>query len=63
MKRRTIFLAGGCFWGVQKFLDQYDGVLETETGYANGPDKAPTYRDVCMSSGHVEAVRVEYDEE
>ncbi|MBR4232689.1 MAG: peptide-methionine (S)-S-oxide reductase MsrA [Oscillospiraceae bacterium] len=59
---KTIYLAGGCFWGMQKFIDQFDGVLETEVGYANGPDTAPTYRDVCDSSGHAETVRVLYDE-
>ena len=67
---RTIYLAGGCFWGVQKFFDQFDGVLETEVGYANGPDdytngtgQAPSYRDVCRSSGHAETVRIVYDPE
>ena len=59
---KTIYLAGGCFWGMQKFLDQFDGVIRTEVGYANGPDKAPTYRDVCGGSGHAETVRVDYDE-
>ena len=61
METRTIYLAGGCFWGMQKYLDQFDGVLETETGYANGPAEAPTYRQVCLSSGHAETVRVVYD--
>ena len=59
----TIYLAGGCFWGVQKFLDQFDGVIETEAGYANGPDEAPDYRAVCNGSGHAETVRVLYDPE
>ena len=58
---KTIYLAGGCFWGVQKYFDRFDGVLETEVGYANGPDTAPTYQDVCRSSGHAETVRVVYD--
>ena len=60
---REIYLAGGCFWGVQRFIDQFDGVLETEAGYANGPDAAPSYQEVCASSGHAETVRVRYDEE
>ena len=60
MKR--IYLAGGCFWGVQKFFDQFDGVIATEVGYANGPDAAPSYQEVCASSGHAETVRVDYDE-
>ena len=47
----TIYLAGGCFWGLQKFFDQFDGVIRTEAGYANGPDKAPSYQEVCKNSG------------
>lgn len=33
---RTIYLVGGCFWGTQKFFDQFDGVIATTVGYANG---------------------------
>ncbi len=58
---KTIYLAGGCFWGMQKFFDQFDGVVHTEVGYANGPEEAPNYQDVCNSSGHAETVRVDYD--
>ena len=57
----TIYLAGGCFWGMQRFLDQFDGVLRTEVGYANGPDRAPSYEEVCRDSGHAETVRIDYD--
>ena len=59
---KTVYLAGGCFWGMQKFFDQFAGVLRTEVGYANGPDKAPSYQDVCADSGHAETLRVDYDE-
>ena len=41
---REIYLAGGCFWGVQKFFDQFEGVTGTAVGYANGPETAPSYR-------------------
>ncbi len=58
----TIYLAGGCFWGLQKFFDQFDGVISTEVGYANGPDRVPTYQEVCADSGHAETVKVVYDE-
>ena len=58
---KTIYLAGGCFWGMQKFFDQFDGVAETEVGYANGPDYAPSYQEVCKNSGHAETLRIEYD--
>ena len=59
---RTIYLAGGCFWGMQKFFDQFEGVVSTQVGYANGPDRAPTYQQVCQNSGHAETVRIDYDE-
>ena len=59
---QAIYLAGGCFWGLQKYYDQFDGVLRTEVGYANGPDWAPSYEDVCADSGHAETVMIEYDE-
>ena len=57
----TIYLAGGCFWGTQKFFDQFQGVISTQVGYANGPDSAPSYQDVCADSGHAETVRIDYD--
>ena len=60
---KKIYLAGGCFWGLQKYFDQFDGILETEAGYANGPDKAPTYKEVCNDSGHAETLRINYDEQ
>ena len=60
---KTIYLAGGCFWGVQKFFDKTRGVVETETGYANGKTENPSYEDVRYhGSGHTEAVRIKYDE-
>ena len=59
---QTIYLAGGCFWGMQKFFDQFTGVVSTQVGYANGPDDAPSYQDVCHDSGHAETVRIDYDE-
>ena len=59
---KEIYLAGGCFWGVQKYFDQFEGIEETETGYANGPTEHPTYREVCADSGHAETLRIGYDE-
>lgn len=47
---------------MQKFFDQFEGVISTETGYANGPDDAPRYQEVCASSGHAETVKIVYDE-
>lgn len=61
---KEIYLAGGCFWGTQKFFDQFDGILETEVGYANGKFLNPTYEQVCHDdTGHAETVRIKFDEE
>ena len=59
---KTIYLAGGCFWGVQKYLSLIPGVEETTVGYANGATENPSYKEGCQSSGHAETVRVVYDE-
>lgn len=57
-----IYLAGGCFWGSQKYLSLINGVVLTEVGYANGKINNPTYEEVCSGSGHAEVVKVTYDE-
>lgn len=59
-----IYLAGGCFWGAQKYLGSIPGVLSTDVGYANGTTERPTYEEVCRNhTGHAEAVHVVYDPE
>ena len=59
---KEITLAGGCFWGVEKFLSLIPGVVETNVGYANGRTENPTYEEVChRNTGHAEAVQVRYD--
>ena len=61
---KTIYLAGGCFWGTQKYFDQFDGIIETEVGYANGKFLNPTYEQVCREdTGHAETVRTRFDEQ
>lgn len=59
---KTVYFAGGCFWGTQRFFDQFRGVISTEVGYANGPTENPGYKEVCASSGHAETVKVVFDE-
>lgn len=62
MAIREIYLAGGCYWGVEKFMASLKGVTDTEVGFANGSVEAPTYRQVCRDhTGHAETVRVRYD--
>lgn len=60
--KKTIYLAGGCFWGVEKYLSLIPGVLDTEVGYANGKTEQPTYEQVCSdNTGHAETVKVIYN--
>lgn len=62
MSIRKIYLAGGCFWGVEKYLSLLEGVVGTEVGYANGDTANPSYKEVCRcGTGHAETVRVNYD--
>jgi peptide methionine sulfoxide reductase msrA/msrB len=58
----TIYFAGGCFWGVEGYFKRIPGVVETQTGYANGDTVNPTYKQVINDSGHAETVKVDYDE-
>ena len=59
---KSIVFAGGCFWGVEAYFKQLEGVTETRVGYINAEGK-PTYEEVCNASGHAEAVHITYDEE
>jgi len=59
---KEIYLAGGCFWGTEKYLSLVKGIVGTEVGYANGKTANPSYEDVCSKgSGHAETVRVSYN--
>ncbi|MBQ6345076.1 MAG: peptide-methionine (S)-S-oxide reductase MsrA [Methanobrevibacter sp.] len=63
-KQQVIYLAGGCFWGVEAFISRLKGVNQTEVGYANGHDLAPTYEKVCSGkTGHAETVKATYNPE
>lgn len=59
---QTIYLAGGCFWGAQRYFDCLPGVVRTQVGYANGSTAAPTYEQVKYEhTGHAETVQVVFD--
>ena len=42
----TIYLAGGCFWGVEAYFKSLKGVVDTTVGYANGNTINPKYEDL-----------------
>ncbi|HUC79241.1 MAG TPA: peptide-methionine (S)-S-oxide reductase MsrA [Candidatus Saccharimonadales bacterium] len=56
---KTIYLAGGCFWGMEQLFRSQDGVIGTEVGYTGGTNNNPNYHD---HPGHAEAIEITYDE-
>jgi peptide methionine sulfoxide reductase msrA/msrB len=59
-----IWLAGGCFWGVEAYMTRIYGVFDVTSGYANGDTENPTYEEVSYkNTGHAETVHVRYDPE
>jgi peptide methionine sulfoxide reductase msrA/msrB len=57
-----IYLAGGCFWGVEAYMSRIYGVYDVVSGYANGKTLNPSYEDVINNgTGHAETVHVLYD--
>ncbi|WP_130610378.1 peptide-methionine (R)-S-oxide reductase MsrB [Cohnella abietis] len=59
---RDLYLAGGCFWGVEAYMSRINGVYDVTSGYANGEGENPTYKDVIRGDrGFAETVHVKYD--
>jgi len=58
----TAIVAGGCFWGVEYYMQKAAGVISTEVGYIGGSGDNPTYEKVCShTTGYAEAVRIIFD--
>jgi peptide-methionine (S)-S-oxide reductase len=59
MSDRTIYLAGGCFWGLEELFRQQKGVTNTEVGYTGGSNDNPSYEN---HNGHAETLAVSFNE-
>ncbi|MDY2681722.1 MAG: peptide-methionine (S)-S-oxide reductase [Faecalibacterium prausnitzii] len=57
-KMETVYIAGGCLWGVQHFFDTVPGVQRTEAGRANGRTNSLD----GPYDGYAECVKVVFDE-
>ncbi|MCI4645589.1 MAG: peptide-methionine (S)-S-oxide reductase MsrA [Hyphomonadaceae bacterium] len=58
----TLYVAMGCFWGVERLFWQLEGVWLTAAGYAGGETPNPTYEETCTGrTGHTEVVKIIYD--
>ena len=62
MSQETIVLGGGCFWCTESVFKEVRGVLDVESGYANGQGDRPSYEQVCTGrTGYNEVVKLVYD--
>jgi methionine-S-sulfoxide reductase len=62
MKTETIYLAGGCYWGLEDLLSKIPGVIDTAVGFSGGHVKNVSYREVTTgTTGHAETVKVVFD--
>ena len=62
MNLQSAYFAGGCFWGVEYYFEQLEGVQAAISGYMGGHLNNPSYKEVCSGrTGHLEVVRVDYD--
>lgn len=59
---KEIYLAGGCFWGLEAYMQKINGIEDAVSGYANGKTENPGYKDL-HNSGHAETVKVVYNPE
>lgn len=56
------YFSGGCFWGVEYYLEKLKGVIEVNSGFMGGSVENPSYQEVVGSkTGHLETVEVLYD--
>ena len=61
---KRIYLAGGCFWGVEEYFSRLKGSISTAVGYANGNIANPRYEQLKAGEAtHAETLRLDFDDE
>ena len=55
---RKVYIAGGCFWGMEELFRVRPGILDTEVGYIGGENDRPSYK---YHPGHAEGIELIYD--
>ena len=59
---QTAYFAGGCFWGLERYFQNVDGVTDTTVGYAQSKVESPSYEQVCAGvTDAAETVKVVFD--
>lgn len=60
--KEVVTLGGGCFWCIEAFFDELEGVEDAESGYSGGRVENPTYQQICTgTTGHAEVVQITFD--
>lgn len=59
-EQQIIYLAGGCFWGLEAYMERIQGVTDAVSGYANGKGDTTNYQ-LLHATDHAETVKVTYD--
>lgn len=59
---KTAVVGAGCFWCVEAFYENLDGVHDAISGYAGGTEESPTYEQVARGqTSHAEVIKIVYD--
>lgn len=60
--QETAYLAGGCFWGIERLFQNVPGVVASTVGYTQSNTPNPSYQQVCTgSTDAVETVEIKFD--
>tara|TARA_B100001123_G_C14789459_1_gene819820 strand:- start:27 stop:476 length:450 start_codon:yes stop_codon:yes gene_type:complete len=57
-------IGAGCFWGIEEYFRNLNGIEKTKVGYSGGKTINPSYEEVCTgNTGHAEAVLINFKNE